>query len=277
MKILYLDLGMGAAGDMLAGALLGLLDEKARAETLETLNAALPAGVAATCERAAQHGLAGWKFTVTVDGAEETPHPSPAAEETDCHGPSGLAMTGTGTHHVHRDLADIAGIVAGMGLDADMSWREDNAALKPLLSRLRLNRVGGLCAKAGAFFRAKPCRGYIILDGVKRVEFNNIYFVSAQLQPYECSGLRFAPYAVDSDGRLEVCVMSHSSRRDVGNMLLAARAGKTYLRGLRIYQCRDLEIHTEEPVMFHADGESTGERICDLSVGCIERKVRMIL
>lgn len=117
MKILYLDLGMGAAGDMLAGALLGLLDEKARAETLETLNAALPAGVAATCERAAQHGLAGWKFTVTVDGAEETPHPSPAAEETDCHGPSGLAMTGTGTHHVHRDLADIAGIVAGMGLD----------------------------------------------------------------------------------------------------------------------------------------------------------------
>ena len=29
--------------------------------------------------------------------------------------------------------------------------------------------------------------------------------------------------------------------------------------------------------MFHADGESTGERICDLSVGCIERKVRMIL
>lgn len=96
MKILYLDLGMGAAGDMLAGALLGLLDEKARAETLETLNAALPAGVAATCERAAQHGLAGWKFTVTVDGAEETPHPSPAAEETDCHGPSGLAMTGRG-------------------------------------------------------------------------------------------------------------------------------------------------------------------------------------
>ena len=168
-------------------------------------------------------------------------------------------------------------VSAGMGLDADMSWREDNAALKPLLSRLRLNRVGGLCAKAGAFFRAKPCRGYIILDGVKRVEFNNIYFVSAQLQPYECSGLRFAPYAVDSDGRLEVCVMSHSSRRDVGNMLLAARAGKTYLRGLRIYQCRDLEIHTEEPVMFHADGESTGERICDLSVGCIERKVRMIL
>ena len=117
MKILYLDLGMGAAGDMLAGALLGLLDEKARAETLETLNAALPAGVAATCERAAQHGLAGWKFTVTVDGAEETPHPSPAAEETDCHGPSGLAMTGTGTHHAHRDLADIEGIVAGMGLD----------------------------------------------------------------------------------------------------------------------------------------------------------------
>ncbi|MCR5369365.1 MAG: diacylglycerol kinase family lipid kinase [Clostridium sp.] len=168
-------------------------------------------------------------------------------------------------------------VSAGMGLDADMSWRADNFALKPMMGRLGLNRAAGVTAKVGAYLRAKPCPGNIILDGVKRVEFNNIYFVSAQLQPYECSGLRLAPYAVDSDGRIEVCVLSHSSRREVGNLLLCARCGRKYLKGLRIYQCSDLKIHTEEPVLFHADGESSGEKLRDLEVGCIERKVKMIL
>ena len=47
MKILYLDLGMGAAGDMLAGALLDLLEPTERAAFLEKLNALLPEGVTA--------------------------------------------------------------------------------------------------------------------------------------------------------------------------------------------------------------------------------------
>lgn len=168
-------------------------------------------------------------------------------------------------------------VSAGMGLDADMSWREDNAAFKAIFAKMRISRPAGAAAKAGAYFRAKPSRGYIILDGARRVEFNNIYFVSAQLQPYECSGLRLAPFALDSDGRLEVCVLSHSSKREVAGLLLNARCGRKYLKGLRIYQCRELKIHTEEPFLFHGDGESSGDRIHDLEVGCIERKVRMIL
>ena len=39
MKILYLDLGMGAAGDMLTGALLALLPEAERGELLRRLKA----------------------------------------------------------------------------------------------------------------------------------------------------------------------------------------------------------------------------------------------
>ena len=47
MKLLYLDLGMGAAGDMLAGALLDLLDAPARTDFLTRLNGLLPEGVTA--------------------------------------------------------------------------------------------------------------------------------------------------------------------------------------------------------------------------------------
>ena len=47
MKILYIDCAMGAAGDMLAGALLALLPEAERADFLRRLNALLPEGVEA--------------------------------------------------------------------------------------------------------------------------------------------------------------------------------------------------------------------------------------
>ena len=67
------------------------------------------------------------------------------------------------------------------------------------------------------------------------------------------------------------------AKREVAGLLLNARCGRKYLKGLRIYQCRELKIHTEEPFLFHGDGESSGDRIHDLEVGCIERKVRMIL
>ena len=38
MKMIYIDCSMGAAGDMLTGALLELLDEEARTEFIEEFN-----------------------------------------------------------------------------------------------------------------------------------------------------------------------------------------------------------------------------------------------
>ena len=105
MKILYLDLGMGVAGDMLAGALLGLLDAAERAAFLRELNALLPAGVAADAESAAQCGVTGLRFSVRVHGAEERADlPADHREEH---------------HHDHAGMAEIEHIVAGMGLAAE--------------------------------------------------------------------------------------------------------------------------------------------------------------
>ncbi len=97
MKILYLDLGMGAAGDMLAGALLDLLDPTERAAFLEKLNALLPEGVTAAAERAEQCGVTGTRFRVTVHGAEEWDPP-------------------THDHHHHAGLDDIAHFLSHMAL-----------------------------------------------------------------------------------------------------------------------------------------------------------------
>ena len=104
MKLLYLDLGMGAAGDMLAGALLGLLPAAEREDFLRELNGVLPEGVTAAVEAAEQHGLTGLRFAVEVRGEEEHPdHEHHAHHEH---------------HHAHAGLDEISHIIGHMGLEA---------------------------------------------------------------------------------------------------------------------------------------------------------------
>ena len=102
MKILYLDLGMGAAGDMLAGALLALLDEDARKGFLRRLNALLPDGAVADAGEAAQCGVTGTRFRVRIHGEEEGEH---AHEHSHAH-----------HHAAHAGLAEIWALVDEMGL-----------------------------------------------------------------------------------------------------------------------------------------------------------------
>ena len=69
MKILYLDCGMGAAGDMLSAALLELLpDPDAFVAQVNALG--LP-GVHVSRERAVKCGITGTRLSVTVHGREE--------------------------------------------------------------------------------------------------------------------------------------------------------------------------------------------------------------
>ena len=72
MKTIYLDCGMGAAGDMLTAALYELLpDEAAKAGFLEKMNTLGIPGVKVSCEIVSRCGICGTHMTVTVNGTEE--------------------------------------------------------------------------------------------------------------------------------------------------------------------------------------------------------------
>lgn len=69
MKILYLDLGMGAAGDMLSAALLELLPDKEA--FIDKLNSLGIPGVRYEIETAAKCGINGTHVKVLINGEEE--------------------------------------------------------------------------------------------------------------------------------------------------------------------------------------------------------------
>lgn len=74
MKVLHLDLGMGAAGDMLAAALYELLPAAKRDEFIQKMNCAGLRGVSISAEQSVKCGIVGTHFKVNVDGEEEHSH-----------------------------------------------------------------------------------------------------------------------------------------------------------------------------------------------------------
>lgn len=101
MKTLYLDCSMGAAGDMLAAALLELLPD--RGGFVERFNRLGIPGVTVSVEPSVKCGVTGTHFRVAVDGAEEDEHLHEHAHEH---------------HHHHSGLHDIEHIIDSLGLDS---------------------------------------------------------------------------------------------------------------------------------------------------------------
>lgn len=92
MKTLYIDCGMGAAGDMLTAALLELLPD--REEFLRKLNSLGIPGVTVVAERSTKCGINGTHIRVAIHGEEETEHMH------EHH------------HHHHGSMGDIRSIVS---------------------------------------------------------------------------------------------------------------------------------------------------------------------
>lgn len=123
----------------------------------------------------------------------------------------------------------------------------------------------------------KPASGYLLLDGVRRVEFNHIYFISSHIHPYEGGGFQFAPRADSSNGELEICVVHSTSRLRLLPVLTDAwfrKIGRH--RGVRFFRCKEAQIHVNRPLPVHADGESCCCQT-DIHLRCVSRKLRFIV
>ena len=139
MRTIYLDCGMGAAGDMLTAALIELLPDPAA--TIDKLNALGIPGVHFEMEPSVKCGITGTHISVTVHGEEEDEdmhehhhhHHEHEHEHEHEHG----------HHHHHSGMADIEHIVTGH-LDLPDKVKQD------VLS------VFGLIAEAESHVHGKP-------------------------------------------------------------------------------------------------------------------------
>ena len=116
MKTLYLDLPMGAAGDMLSAALYELLNEEERKLFIEEINNAGIPDVNVTAESSVKCGITGTHFKVVVNGEEEESHDAHEHEhehEHNHHHDEEHEHEGHHHHH-HASMADIEAIIKGL-------------------------------------------------------------------------------------------------------------------------------------------------------------------
>ena len=97
MRILYLDCGMGAAGDMLAGALVSLLSKEEQESFIKMINNIGVDGVKVSLSDDAKCGIIGKHFKVEIDGVEEHSHDVHEHEHHHEHEQE------HGHHHEHGD------------------------------------------------------------------------------------------------------------------------------------------------------------------------------
>lgn len=126
MKTLYLDCGMGAAGDMLCAALLELLPDAQAEDFLSEVNALGIPGVTVARQKSVKCGITGTHLSVTVNGSEERSHDH-----------QGHAHKHDETEHMHShrrgSLNDIEHIVRGH-LDLPDRIKDDIMAVYDLIA-----------------------------------------------------------------------------------------------------------------------------------------------
>lgn len=174
---------------------------------------------------------------------------------------------------VHRRFA----VSCGIGLDAAVCHDLLDLARQRGRHHIRCGRLSYLLIGVKQLVLSKPSAGYLVLDGVKKVEFNHIHFVASHIHPYEGGGFQFAPKANSENGELEVCVVHGASKWKLVPIIFDAWAGRLgHHRGVRYYRCKEVQVHVDRPLPVHADGESCYCQT-DIHLRCVEKKLRMIV
>ncbi len=174
----------------------------------------------------------------------------------------------------HRRFA----IACGIGLGAAIYGRLDETEKKRRF--LPFSRVSSpyLLRGLSELYRSDPVKGYILLDGVKKIEFNRIFLITARIYSREKKHFLKRRKASATDaGTMEVYIIHGTSKLKLLPIFADAwRNGSTQHSGVRRYTCRDLEIHVDVPMPVHVDGELC-QRQNDITLSCVKKKIRMIV
>lgn len=116
MKTLYLELNMGAAGDMLNAALYELLDDPGKASYIDKMNSLGLNGVTVTAKKTSKCGITGTHMEVCIDGMEEAGHDHHHDHDHDHQHDHHHEH-----HHEHNTMDSISHVIESMPVSADVA------------------------------------------------------------------------------------------------------------------------------------------------------------
>ena len=94
---------------------------------------------------------------------------------------------------------------------------------------------------------------------------------------YEGGGFRFCPDAVNTDGKIDLCISDGISSLRFFTLFPLAYNGKhAGKRGISIERASKVRIRTEEPVWIHTDGE-VSFKTDDVTISIHPEKLNLLM
>ncbi len=168
-------------------------------------------------------------------------------------------------------------VSAGVGLDASVSYEASRSPLKMILNKLGFDKPVYFLIGVKGIFRYKPFNIEILVDGVKKKRVNKLVFASAMIQKTEGGGIKIAPKADNSDGKLTVCMVHDVSRFKlllITLLMLFGAHGR--MRGVETFDCTSFEVTAENNCVVHTDGEPAGRDV-HFRFACLPERIRMFV
>lgn len=178
---------------------------------------------------------------------------------------------------VRKDKKSRFGISTGIGYDAAVCQEVLATPFKKIFNRLGLGKLIYLFIALKQLIFISPGKVTLTLDGENTVSYEHVYFTAVMNQRYEGGGFKFCPDARPDDGLLDVILVEGLGKLKLLFCLPTAFFGKhTKIKGIHIFTCGDIQIHSEEALPIHIDGESGGIRE-DLTVSVEKKPLKILL
>lgn len=167
-------------------------------------------------------------------------------------------------------------VSSGIGFDAAVCDCVQGSALKTMLNRFHAGKLVYLFTALWQLLTMK-LQTITITAGDGTVHyFEKAYFAAFMNLPYEGGGFRFAPEASAADGLLDILIVDNITRLRALTILPSAFSGKHVgKKGIHMFRSDKLEIHAQEPLCVHTDGEVLGY-YTDINVSYRNEKLTVI-
>lgn len=168
-------------------------------------------------------------------------------------------------------------VSSGIGFDAAICRASLISKLKLILNLIGLGKFIYMVKAVSALFTTPYMDGVVKVDNQKEQSYEKIFFITSMIQTYQGGGLRFAPDADPTDGKLSVCIVHGLSRWKLFIMLLhllGTKHGK--LKGVELFDCNTIEVRLLKPADVHMDGEYPGKHM-DYKMSCLPAKLRLMV
>ncbi len=147
-------------------------------------------------------------------------------------------------------------VSSGIGFDAAVCEEALSSKIKDVLNKCGLGKLTYLGIAVKQLLTAKYISGTLSLDDAPPIPLDRLFFVASMIHQYEGGGFCFCPTADDSDGYLDLCVVTSMPKLKMLFVLPTAFKGKHYrFHGIDSYRAKKITIQTSSPLWVHTDGE----------------------